>query len=179
MVRKRIPDIILPVRRIKKLSYIYNETEPTHWIVLTRKPFCGILIYPSGNLNHPRHASLTYSDYHRWVAPTLTDLPVTATAPFMIVAHKIPLSLFQYACHYHLRFRQQPESQFFNKFYFVNVFKYLTDKTCFWFMTGERIFNSWIIQNQIYFHFVSNDFPYWIKLFFFRIKNRFELRFEF
>ena len=95
---------------------------------------------------------------------------------------KNPLSRCQYAYRCHLRFRRQPASQFFNKLYFLNC---LPDETCFWFVTGGGIHNSWIVSNQPFFisnqmvsRFESNYFPFLIKLFSFRIKNRFELSFE-
>ena len=86
------------------------------------QPFRVILIHPSGNLTHPPHDSPTDENYNMRVDLTATDLPVPATAPSMIAARKNPLSRYQYACRCHLRFRQQPASQFFTKFYLLKLF---------------------------------------------------------
>ena len=137
MVHKIIIDIMLI--RIKQLSYIFNEKNPVHWIVLTHKPFRGILIYLSGNFTHPQHSSLTDRDNNRRVDPTATYLPVLATAISMIAALKNPLRRFQYACRRQLRFRQQPASKISTKFYFLNVAAYFPDETCFWFVAGRII----------------------------------------
>ena len=63
---------------------------------------------------------------------------------------KHSLSRWQYACSCHLRFRKPPESQFFTRFYFPIVFKYLPDGTCFWLVTARRICNSGIFSNQFF-----------------------------
>ena len=73
------------------------------------------------------------------------------TFPSMSEEENINLSRCQcvYSCH--LRFRQQPESHFFTKFYFISVFKYLPDIACFWSVARDIIHNSWITSNQIIF----------------------------
>ena len=81
---KLILGVMLPVKRII-LLYIY-DLKTVHEIVLNRKPFQDISIYPSGNLTHPPHASSADGNYDRWVSPTVTDLPVPANASNMITA---------------------------------------------------------------------------------------------
>ena len=133
--------------------FIMKTNPLLHEIVSTCKPFRGILFYPSGNLTRPLHASSTEGNYKRWVASTAIGLSVPATALSMIISQKYPLGRCQYSCPRHLRFRQQPASQIFTKFYILYVFTYLPDEDCFWFVTGGwGICNSWIVLNQIIFH---------------------------
>ena len=136
--------------------YLYNEINPVlHGKVSTRKPFRGILIYPSGKLTHPPHTSLADGGYNRWITPTVTEPTVPATTPSMIVARKHSLSCCQYACRFHLRFRQQPASKFSLNFIFLMHLRIYLMKL---------VFDSWqggefaIVESfRIKFFFISNQ----------------------
>ena len=135
-----------------------------HWIVSTCTPFHVIFIHLSGNLTHPPHASSEDGNYDSWVSPTAAYLPITDTNPSMIAKQNkwaaVNTPTFSiYGSDDNLRL-------FFTKFYFLNVFRYFPDETCFKIVTGGRICNSWMVPNQIIFHSESNGFLFKSNVFF-------------
>ena len=154
-----------------------KEVRYIHWIFLTRKSFGGSLIYLSGNSTHPPPASSTDDDHNKWVAPTLTDLPVTATAPSMIAPQKKlwaasntpAVAIYDSDDNMRLNFLLNLFSLMYLRIYLI--------KLVFDLRQGGRIHNSWIVLNQIIFHFKSNGFPFPIKLFFISNQESFRIMF--